>query len=287
MPPHCDSLDGPVVAAARAALDAADVDLVLPFVHADGEARVRAAFEQVLPVRDLGPQARATADRWFLETVVRGATGRAGRALHGPEAGRAAGRAGDPARRARGRAGLADQLAAFLSTVLSTEIEQRLKRVRDLAQHRDRSLRGRPRARRGGARPGGLESPPVRGDARRGARPRGRTGLIRPRRWCAVAPCACPAAQRSPWPPCSRSSWRRAERCCWAAPTTARGPARTDGIAGASSTATAPRAASPGAGTAFPDAASTGCCRHLAADGARRPADHLPRPGGAGTAHHR
>jgi hypothetical protein len=30
MPPHCDSLDGPVVAAARRALDAGDVDLALP-----------------------------------------------------------------------------------------------------------------------------------------------------------------------------------------------------------------------------------------------------------------
>lgn len=36
MPPHCDSLDGPVVTAARQALEAGDVDIVLPFVHADG-----------------------------------------------------------------------------------------------------------------------------------------------------------------------------------------------------------------------------------------------------------
>jgi hypothetical protein len=35
MPPHCDSLV-PVVTAARNALDATDVDLILPFVHADG-----------------------------------------------------------------------------------------------------------------------------------------------------------------------------------------------------------------------------------------------------------
>jgi hypothetical protein len=32
MPPHCDSLDGPVVTAAREALDTTDVDLILPFV---------------------------------------------------------------------------------------------------------------------------------------------------------------------------------------------------------------------------------------------------------------
>jgi hypothetical protein len=39
MPPHCDSLDGPVVTAARRALDAGNVDLVLPFVHARARRR--------------------------------------------------------------------------------------------------------------------------------------------------------------------------------------------------------------------------------------------------------
>ena len=71
MPPHCDSLDGPVVRAARAALAAADVDVVLPYVHADGEAEVREAFDRVRKVRDLGPEVQDLADRWFFETVVR------------------------------------------------------------------------------------------------------------------------------------------------------------------------------------------------------------------------
>jgi hypothetical protein len=71
MPPHCDSLDGPVVNAARTALEAGDVALVLPFVRADGEAEVRRVFDSVLPVRELGPEAREVADRLFFETVVR------------------------------------------------------------------------------------------------------------------------------------------------------------------------------------------------------------------------
>jgi hypothetical protein len=33
MPPHCDSMDGPVVTAAIQALNAQDVDLILPYVH--------------------------------------------------------------------------------------------------------------------------------------------------------------------------------------------------------------------------------------------------------------
>jgi Family of unknown function (DUF6448) len=64
-------LDGPVVTAARRALEAGNVDLVLPFVHAEGEQEVRSMFERALAVRDLGPTARETADQLFFETVVR------------------------------------------------------------------------------------------------------------------------------------------------------------------------------------------------------------------------
>ena len=71
MPPHCDSLDGPVVTAARQALDAADVDLVLPFVPESGEDEVRTVFAAVLPVRSVSETAREVADRLFFETVVR------------------------------------------------------------------------------------------------------------------------------------------------------------------------------------------------------------------------
>jgi len=71
MPPHCDSLDGPVVAAARRALDAGDVDLVLPFVPEQGEAELREAFQSVLRVRELSDDAREVADRLFFETAVR------------------------------------------------------------------------------------------------------------------------------------------------------------------------------------------------------------------------
>lgn len=71
MPPHCDSLDGPVVVAARAALAAPDVDLVLPYVHADGEAEVRAAFDQTIKAAASTEEARDVAERWFFETVVR------------------------------------------------------------------------------------------------------------------------------------------------------------------------------------------------------------------------
>jgi hypothetical protein len=71
MPPHCDSLDGPVVKAAATALAQRDVELVLPYVPAEGEAEVRRAFEQTLQVEPLAPEAKRLADEWFFENVVR------------------------------------------------------------------------------------------------------------------------------------------------------------------------------------------------------------------------
>jgi hypothetical protein len=68
---HCDALDGPVVKAARKALDAGKVALVLIWVEEKDEPEIQSTFDQTLAVRALGPQARELADRFFFETVVR------------------------------------------------------------------------------------------------------------------------------------------------------------------------------------------------------------------------
>lgn len=68
---HCDGLDGPVVRAARKALEAGDVNLVLIWVQQKDEAEIRAAFQHTLAVRKLSPEARELADRYFFETLVR------------------------------------------------------------------------------------------------------------------------------------------------------------------------------------------------------------------------
>ena len=68
---HCDGLDGPVVAAARQALQSGDPNPVLIWVQPDDEAEVRRAFTEAVAVRKLGPQARDMADRYFFETLVR------------------------------------------------------------------------------------------------------------------------------------------------------------------------------------------------------------------------
>ena len=68
---HCDGLDGPVVTAARQALDANDPNRVLIWVQPADEAEMRAAFSHAVAVRRLGPEARELADRFLFETLVR------------------------------------------------------------------------------------------------------------------------------------------------------------------------------------------------------------------------
>jgi hypothetical protein len=68
---HCDSVDGPVAKAALAALETGNVNLALPYAPATAEGKIKAAFAQSLKVRGLGPEAKALADRAFIETTVR------------------------------------------------------------------------------------------------------------------------------------------------------------------------------------------------------------------------
>lgn len=68
---HCDSVDGPVVKAARAAIEQQNVALVLGWVRPQDEAEIREAFARALKARNAGGEARSLADRWFYETVVR------------------------------------------------------------------------------------------------------------------------------------------------------------------------------------------------------------------------
>jgi hypothetical protein len=60
---HCDAVDGPVATK--------NVNLVLPYVTADAEAELTAAFEQAGIVRAKGAEAKSLADRYFMETAVR------------------------------------------------------------------------------------------------------------------------------------------------------------------------------------------------------------------------
>jgi hypothetical protein len=68
---HCDTLDGPVVSAARKALDTGNVNFVLVWVRKSDEAELRNAFQRTRAVRKAGGEARELADLYFFETLVR------------------------------------------------------------------------------------------------------------------------------------------------------------------------------------------------------------------------
>lgn len=68
---HCDSLQGPVVQDARLALQRGDPTPVLKWVSREHEAEIRDVFKQTVAVRAKGDDAKALADRFFFETLVR------------------------------------------------------------------------------------------------------------------------------------------------------------------------------------------------------------------------
>jgi hypothetical protein len=140
MPPHCDSLDGPVVTAAARALQTGNVDLVLPYVHADGEAEVREAFARVLRLRAGGNGMRDLVDRWFYETVVR--VHRAGEGA--PYTGlKPAGLDPGPVLPVAEKAvetGVVEPVYEVLAAELHRQLERRLHRVVELAAAKDRSV---------------------------------------------------------------------------------------------------------------------------------------------------
>jgi hypothetical protein len=68
---HCDTLGGPVVRDATAALSAGDVTPILKWIRAEDEREVRDVSYRALAVRAQGDAARALADRLLFETVVR------------------------------------------------------------------------------------------------------------------------------------------------------------------------------------------------------------------------
>ncbi|MCG3148227.1 MAG: hypothetical protein PCFJNLEI_01670 [Verrucomicrobiae bacterium] len=68
---HCDTLDGPVVNAAKVALEKGDVNLVLIWVQKKDEAEIKKAFDKTLAVRKQSAEAKELADTYFFETLVR------------------------------------------------------------------------------------------------------------------------------------------------------------------------------------------------------------------------
>jgi hypothetical protein len=68
---HCDSMDGPVVKAAINALDEANVNYALIWVHPEQENEIRVAFERAMNIRHMNEEVQEVADLHFFETLVR------------------------------------------------------------------------------------------------------------------------------------------------------------------------------------------------------------------------
>lgn len=137
MPPHCDSLDGPVVVAAEKALAERRVELVLPFVPADGEAEVTAMFEQTMAVRGASAGVTAVADRWFFENVVRLHRAGEGAPYTGLQpAGLSEGPVIPVAERAI-ETGSPEELIRVLTDIVAEQVEHRLGHAMELKTHAD------------------------------------------------------------------------------------------------------------------------------------------------------
>jgi hypothetical protein len=68
---HCDTMDGPVVADAKKAIDQHNVNYVLKWIKPESEKEIIEAFDLIMKIRDFSMDAKQIADKYFFETVVR------------------------------------------------------------------------------------------------------------------------------------------------------------------------------------------------------------------------
>jgi hypothetical protein len=135
---HCDTLNGPVVQAARLALTGNDVTPVLKWVPPAAEAEVRAAFARTIEVRAGSPAARELADTWFFETVVRVHRAGEGEPFTGLKPA-----AADPAFEAADRAleaASGEALVTLVAAHVSGELRARYARALEARQHADHNV---------------------------------------------------------------------------------------------------------------------------------------------------
>lgn len=135
MPPHCDAIDGPVVRAARKALEEGNVDLVLGYAPAEAEKAIIEAFEATSAIRGKGPEVAEVADRYFFETVVRLHRAGEGEPFTGLKpAGLDVGPVIPIAEKAI-ETGSPDDLVAFLTEAVRSEALHRFEEMTELRSH--------------------------------------------------------------------------------------------------------------------------------------------------------
>lgn len=136
---HCDTLDGPVVQAARTALAKGDITPLLKWVRTADEKELNTAFKKTLAVRAKGDEARELADMYFFETLVR--IHRAGEGA--PYTGLKPGGAVDPAVVLADQSlasGNVDKLVAEMTSALAAGIKSRFDHAREARKHADHNV---------------------------------------------------------------------------------------------------------------------------------------------------
>lgn len=68
---HCDTENGPVITAAREALQTNNVKLVLIWVKKQDEAIIKEAFQKTVNLRKISQEVQRVVDNYFFETLVR------------------------------------------------------------------------------------------------------------------------------------------------------------------------------------------------------------------------
>ncbi|MEW6116288.1 MAG: DUF6448 family protein [Nitrospirota bacterium] len=136
---HCDTLDGPVIMTAKAALEKGDVTPVLKWVRKEDEPAIREMFKKTLSVRSKGPEARELADRYFFETLVR--IHRAGEGA--PYTGLQPAGSLEPSIAAADKAlkaGSADHLVTMITDAAAKGIRERFAHVVEAKKHAEESV---------------------------------------------------------------------------------------------------------------------------------------------------
>lgn len=140
MPPHCDTLDGPVVNAAHRALEAGNAEEVLAYAPESAEPEIREAFALASRVRSLGKEAKELADHSFFETVVRLHRAGEGAPYNGLQpAGLDTGPVIPLAEQAIETTD-ASELTSLLSSTVQDQVAHRHAHVQELARERERDL---------------------------------------------------------------------------------------------------------------------------------------------------
>lgn len=136
---HCDTMNGPVVTAARHALASGDLTPALKWIPKASEDELRAAFARTMQVRAASPAARGLADSYFFETLVR--LHRAGEGE--PYTGLKPATEVDPAVAAADQAlqrGSPDALVRAITEKVVAEIRQRFENVARAGKTADQSV---------------------------------------------------------------------------------------------------------------------------------------------------